>query len=228
MSLTSPRVIFPSIALALAALMVASCGQQNLPTSPSVTTALTGQQAVVAEYFMEIVDPTSELSGAERYKLLEEPVPPPPPPGSIPDPWPPTGPPQRGPAGTPLAGPPSTNQRMHIKIDPDPNTGVPHSGVPVGIFACRNHPYTWYYDQTVATDTGLEIKIQTRYNYFDNRWAGENRDGFNVRGNSGVVLHTRWCSSYPRPHFTQTNFKVSVENGEEFSFNGPYVALKSP
>src|SRR5262245_30781217 len=88
MSLTSPRIIFPSIVLALASLMVASCGQQNLPTSPSLTTALTGLQGPAAEYFMELADPTPPPSGVERYTLLDEPGPPPAP-GSPPQPWPP-------------------------------------------------------------------------------------------------------------------------------------------
>lgn len=224
MSLTSPRVVFPSIALALAALMVASCGQQNLPTSPSAASALMGQPQVVTELFIDLVDPTPPPpAGLEKYKLLDEPAPPPPS-GSGPEPWPP-GPPPRAQPGVPVPTEPSTNERLHVKIDPEP---VPHSGTPVGTFSCRDNRFTWYYDQVIATDTGVPIKITKRENYFDGRYVNKNEDSFSVGGNSSVTIHTRWCSGWPRPHYTQTKFFGSDDYGKDFVFSAPWVRLLTP
>ena|SRR6266850_4220980 len=228
MSLTSPRLIVPSIVLALAALMVASCGEHNLPTSPSLSTAPTGQLQTVTELWVDLADNSPAPSGPEKFRLLDEDPPPPPPePGSKWTPWPPGAPPRAQP-GVPFPGDPSTNPRMHVKLDPDGDQGVPHSGRPVGTYGCRDNRYTWYYDQIIATDTGIPVKITKRENFFDGRYAGKNQDSFQVAGNSSVTLHTRWCSGWAKPHYTQTKLYGQADNGEEIVFNGPYVALLSP
>jgi hypothetical protein len=218
-------LIVPSIVLALAALMVASCGEHNLPTSPSLTTAPMGQQPTVTELWVDLVDPTPPSSGPERFRLLDEPDPPPPP-GSKPSPWPP-GPPPRAQPGKPVPDSPSTHERLHVKIDPDAE-GVPHSGRPVGIYSCRDNRFTWYYDQIIATDTGVPVKITLRENFFDGRFVNQSGDSFQIAGNSSVVLHTRWCSAIPRPHFTQHRLKGADDYGKEIIFNSPYIALLSP
>ena len=228
MSLTSPRLIVPSIVLALAALMVASCGEHNLPTSPSLSTSPMGQLQTVTELWVDLADDRpGPPSGAEKFRLLDEPPAPPPEPGSKWQPWPPGAPPRAQP-GVPVPGEPTTNPRLHVKVDPDPNDGVPHSGRPVGIYSCRDNRYTWYYDQIIATDTGIPVKITKRENFFDGRYTGKNEDSFQVAGNSSVTLHTRWCSAWPRPHYAQTKLYGQADNGEEITFNGPYVALLTP
>lgn len=228
MSLTSPRLIVPSIVLALAALMVASCGEHNLPTSPSLSTAPMGQLQTVTELWVDLADDTPPPSGPAKFRLLEgEPSPPPPEPGSKWEPWPP-GPPPRAQPGVPVPGEPTTHPRLHVKIDPNQDQGVPHSGQPVGIYSCRDNRYTWYYDQIVTTDTGIAVKITKRENFFDGRYTGKNESSFQVGGNSAVVLHTRWCSAWKKPHYTQTRLYGQDDNGDQFIFNGPNVALLSP
>jgi hypothetical protein len=208
MSLTSPRLIFPITALALAALMVASCGQQDLPSAPTRMTALSGQQPVVAEFTVYLVDDT----------------PPPPPPGSEPSPWPPGAPPRAQP-GVPVPIDPTTHERLHVKLDPDP---VAHSGAPIPIRGCRDNRFTWFYDQIVATDTGVPIKITKRENFFDGRYTSTNHDSFSVPGNSSVILRTRWCSAYPIPHYAQTKFFGADEYNNDFIYSAPRARLKSP
>jgi hypothetical protein len=187
-------------------------------------TAPGGHQPTVTELFVDLIDPGPAASGSEQFRLLDEDDPPPP--GSQPSPWPPIGFPRPQP-GKPTPESPSTNSRMHVKVDPPPDH-VPHSGKPVGIFGCRDNRFTWYYDQYVTTDSGLSITVRSRDNFFDGRWVSENKDGFNVAGNSSVVLHTRWCSAVPRPHYTQHRFQVEVEGGERFTFYTDYIALLSP
>jgi len=114
---------------------------------------------------------------------------------------------------------------MHVKIDPEP---VPHSGKPVGTYACRDNKYSWYYDQIVATDTGVPVKIGKRQNFFDGRYVSTNNDSFQIAGNNSVTLHTRWCSGWPRPHYTQTKFFAVDDYGKEFEFSAPWVRLLSP
>src|SRR2546425_3912430 len=228
MWLTSPRFIFPMIVVALAALMVVSCGQQNLPTSPSLMTSASGGQQTVRALFETLVDETP-AAGAANFRPLDEDEPPPPPPapGTRWSPWPPDGFPRALP-GVPVPGFPSTHQRMHVKVDPEPNDGVRHDGKPVGTYSCRDNRYTWYYDQIVATDTGIAVKITKRYNFFDGRYVNKNENSFSVNGNSSVTLHTRWCSAIPRPHYAQTIFTGEDDNHEQITFNAPFVALLSP
>jgi hypothetical protein len=116
---------------------------------------------------------------------------------------------------------------MHLKIDPE---RVAHSGRPVGTFSCRDNRFTWYYDQYVVNDTGVPLKVIERENYFDGRWVSTNKQGFNIPGNGTVVLPTRWCSGVQRSHYTQTIFKVQVDEsgGEQFTLSGPNVALLAP
>ena len=224
MSLTSPRLIVPSIVLALAALMVASCGEHNLPTSPSLSTAPMGQLPTVTELWVDLVDPTPPPSGPERFRLLDDEPAPPPPSGSGPEPWPP-GPPPRAEPGKPVPTEPSNHERLHVKIDPEP---VPHSGKPVGTRSCRDNRFTWYYDQIIATDTGVPIKITKRENFFDGRYVNKSEDSFQVAGNNSVTVHTRWCSGWARPHYTQTRLFGQDDNGREFIFSGPWVRLLTP
>ena len=227
MSLTSPRFIFPMIVVALAALMVVSCGQQNLPTSPSLMTTASGGQQTVREIFETLVDETP-ASGAASFRPLDEnDPPPPPPPGSRWAPWPPDSFPRAQP-GVPVPGFPSTHPRMHVKIDPNQDDGVPHDGKPVGIYSCRDNRYTWYYKQFVTTDTGIGVRIKSRRNFFDGRFVSENKDNFKVDGNSAVTLNTRWCSAIPKPHYAQTQYIGEDENNDQITFYGPFVALLSP
>ena len=121
--------------------------------------------------------------------------------------------------------PPSTHFRVHIKIDPEI---VPYSGVPVPLYSCRDNRHTWYYDQHVITDTGIGVTFNERENFFDGRFTSKNGETIRIEGNSSVILRTRWCSAYPKPHYAQTRFKGKDDNGEAITLSGPWVQLLSP
>ena len=121
--------------------------------------------------------------------------------------------------------PPSTHFRVHVKITPEP---VPYSGVPVPTFSCRDNRHTWYYDQQLATDTGIGVTFTERENFFDGRFVGKNSETIRIEGNSGAVLHTRWCSAFPLPHYAQTRFKGKDDNGEVITLSGAWVRLLTP
>ena len=210
MSLTSPRLIAPMVALALAAVTITSCTQQT-PTAPS---ALGGSVAVqpAAEYWVTLYDETPGTP------------PPPPPSGSPPSPWPP-GPPPAAQPGVPVPKPPSTHPRVRIRITPEP---VPHSGTRVPTTSCRDHRYSWYYDQELITDTGVTVVFDERHNFFDGRFTSKNTARVSIPGNNSVVVHTRWCSSWPKPHYTQTRWIGKDDYNEPVEIEGPWVRLLTP
>ncbi len=223
--MSSPRVIASLLALSAAAVLIASCGGQTSPSSPSSVISSAELPPAMTEYVDTLVDTVS----GQRLRALDEegPTPAPPiiyPPGSGPDPWPP-GPPPHAEPGVPVPTPPSTHLRLHITINPEP---VTYSGVPVPVFSCRDNKHTWYYDQVLVTDTGLSVTVTERENFFDGRYVSTNRTAFTIPGNSGVTLHTRWCSAYPIPHYAQTRFKGRDETGEPVTISGSWVRLLTP
>lgn len=234
MSLTSPRLIVPCIVLSLAALTIASCAEQGTPTSPSSVTASSSEtvssplQPAVMEYFVTLFDDTPKP--AHQTADPEEPAPapaPPPPPasGSAPVPWPP-GPPPLAAPGVPVPTPPSTHFRLTpMKVDPEP---VSHSGTPVGIFSCRDLQYTWYYDQHLNAETSVPVTFTDRENFFDGRFVSRNTETIRLVVHVPVILHTRWCSAFPKPHYAQTRFNGKDDNGDPVTISGPWVRLLTP
>lgn len=217
MSLRSPRLIAPMVALALGAVTIASCSEQPSPTSPSALRTSAAVQPA-AEYWVTLFDETPP--DAPPAPGAEPPLPPAP--GSPPSPWPP-GPPPRAQPGVPVPQPPSTHERVRIRITPEP---VPHSGVPTGI--CQGLPYTWYYDQELITDTGVTVVFDERHNFFDGRFTSKNMTRVSIPGNNSVVVHTRWCSAIPIPHYTQTRWIGKDDYNQPVEIEGPWVRLLTP
>lgn len=211
MSLRSPRLAAPLVAIALAAATIASCSQQT-PTAPSALNGSIASQPA-AEYWITLFDETPPGEPAPTY-----------PPGSAPSPWPP-GPPPRALPPTPEPKPPSTHQRVRIRINPEP---VPASTTRIQTTSCRDHEYFWYYDQELITDTGVTVVFDERHNFFDGRFTSKNTARVSVPGNNSVIVHTRWCSSYPKPHYTQTRWIGKDDYNAEVVIEGPWVRLLSP
>jgi len=221
--MSSPRLIASLLGLSAAAVLIASCGDQMSPTTPSSLTAAPVLRSTATEFFDALADPSGPWLGA----LDNEPAPELPiiyPPGSAPDPWPP-GPPPLALPGVPMPTEPSTHVRLHITITPEP---VTYSGVPIPTFSCRDNQHTWYYDQVLVTDTGIPVTFTERENFFDGRYVSTNMTPVTIAGNTGVTLHTRWCSAYPKPHYAQTRFKGRDETGEPVTISGPWVRLLTP
>lgn len=42
------------------------------------------------------------------------------------------------------------------------------------------------------------------------------------------MLKMRWCSGYGRFHYTQTRFKLTDDQGGEFTVSGQWVRLLAP
>lgn len=223
MTLTSSRLIVPFAVLSLAALTIASCSQQGTPTAPSSTNMSAGLQPTVTEYFVTLYDPGPAHETAATRDVND--TAPPPAPGSATVPWPP-GPPPLAAPGVPMPTPPSTHFRMTpIKVDPEP---VAHSGVPIGISGCRDLKYTWYYDQHLNAETDTPVTLGERQNFFDGRYVNTNKESIRLVVHVPVVLHTRWCSAYPKPHYVQTKFKGVDDKGGAVEISGPWVRLLTP
>ena len=215
--MSSPRVIASLLALSAAAVLIASCGEQPLPTVASPVAVATIAQSPT-EFVDMLVDPAGPLGTlADTPPVVY-------PPNTPPDPWPP-GPPPKAQPGVPVPTDPSTSTKIHIMIEPEP---VTHSGVPVPVAGCDNHPYTWYYDQVLVNDSGLALTFTQRENFFDGRYTSTNTQAINIRGNGTVRISTRWCSGYAKPNYTQTRFKGRDETGEPIEISGPWVRLLSP
>ena len=223
MSLKSPRLI-ASLSVICLAVLIVSCGQQsNSPTGPSSFGSSVGVRPAVTEYWVTLSDEAPAGPLDDDPALVPVP-PPPPPPGSGPVPWPPGPPPMAAP-GVPVPTPPSTHFRVSVRIDPE---RVPYSGVPVPLFSCRDNRHTWYYDQKITADTGIGVTFTERGNFFDGRFTSKNTQTIRLEGNNGAILHTRWCSAYPTPHYAQTRFKGRDDNNEPITLSGPWVALLTP
>ena len=212
MSLTSPRLIAPMIAVALAAVTITSCTQQ-LPSAPSEVGGSIARQPA-AEYWITMFDETPPGTPA-----------PPPPSGSPPSPWPP-GPPPAAQPGVPVPRPPSTHSRVRIRILPE--EPVKHSGTRIPLNSCRDHKYTWFYDQELITETGVTVVFGERLNFFDGRFTSKNTDRVSIPGNNSVIVHTRWCSSWPKPHYTQTRWIGKDDYNGDVEIDGPWVRLLTP
>jgi hypothetical protein len=224
MSLTSRKVI--PVAMGLCAVVaLASCSQQSTPTAPSSAIAVTGSP--VAEYYVTLADPSGgtsssrDVSPGSNAETIPEPVYAP---GSATTPWPPGPPPQAAP-GVPMPTPPSTDSRFLLKIEPEP---VAHSGVPIPLPGCQDLKYTWYYDQVLHNQSGIPVTFTERENFFDARFVSVSRETIELAGNGTVILHTRWCSGHPKPHYTQSRFKGKNRDGEAVTISGPWVRLLTP
>ena len=112
-----------------------------------------------------------------------------------------------------------------MKIAPEP---VPYSGKPVGTFSCRDNRHTWYYDQHIYAETGVPVTFTERENFFDGRFVNRNTETIHLGGNSSVILHTRWCSAFAKPHYAQTRFKGKDDYGEAVRISGPWLRLLTP
>jgi hypothetical protein len=113
-----------------------------------------------------------------------------------------------------------------VQVNPEP---VPHSGVPItDTRSCRDLKHTWYYEQTVQALTPVGITIQIRENFFDGRFVNRNTEKIWIPGGGSVVLKTRWCSGYGRFHYVQTRFKMTHDEGGEFTVSGQWVRLMAP
>ena len=112
-----------------------------------------------------------------------------------------------------------------MRIDPEP---VRHSGTPVGIFACRDLKYTWYYDQRLHVESGVSVTFTERENFFDGRFVNRNNTTIHILANDSAILRTRWCSGHALPHYAQTRFKGKDESGDPVIVSGQWVRLLMP
>lgn len=215
----SSRVLASLLAVTVAGVVIASCGDQPSPTAASPVAGASGTAS--ASVFIDMLaDPAGPLGtladGAPPIVY---------PPNTPPDPWPP-GPPPKAQPGVPVPTDPTVSPKMHIMIEPEP---VTHSGVPIPIVSCAtNHPYTWYYEQVLVNDSGLAITFTQRENFFDGRYTSTNPEVIQIRGNGTVRIQTRWCSGYAKPHYAQTRFKGRDETGEPIEMSAPWVRLLTP
>ena len=116
--------------------------------------------------------------------------------------------------------------RLTVKVTPEP---VPHSGQPItNVAGCRDLKHTWFYEQSLHTQTGIPVTITERENFFDGRYVSTIKESFTIGGNGTHKISSRWCSGYGIFHYAQTRFKGKDENGETVVLSGPWVRLMAP
>jgi hypothetical protein len=218
--MSSLRVIVLFLATVVAAGLIASCAEQPLPTGPSSGPLQPAPRpgSAVPQLVDMNADPTEPEFGTRATTPIVYPS------GTPPDPWPP-GPPPKAKPGVPVPTDPTTTAQMHITIDPEP---VMHSGVPVPVSGCDNHPYTWYYSQVLVNDSAVAITITSRENFFDGRYTSTNAQAINIAPQGTVMVDTRWCSGYAMPHYAQTRFKGRDQTGATFVISAPWARLLAP
>ncbi len=165
------------------------------------------------------------------------PVPPAPVPAPAPAPFP-TPPVPENPL-TPRPTPPTVGGPITARVNPDP---VPHSGVPVPLFGCRDNRYTWYYEQILHSNVGhTSYKFTERENFFDGRFVSKIEESIVVEPNGTRRFNSRWCSAYPAlppapgvpgalptVHTAQTRFTGTDDAGNKIVVSGPLVRLLMP
>ena len=230
MSLTRKSLV-SAMAVSMIALVAAACSEQA-PTSPSRLSPISGANGMVQEYWVTMADevpaPAPDDPASEPGEPAPAPAPgdvaPTPGPGGNTGSWPP-GPPPTAAPGVPVPSAPSTHFRVSMKVNPEP---VLHSGQPINdVASCRNLAHTWFYDVTLHGETGVKVNFAERENFFDGRFTSKS-SGFELAPNGTVVLHVRWCSAYPRFHYTQHRFKGTDEQGDKVEIMSPWIALYAP
>jgi hypothetical protein len=127
-----------------------------------------------------------------------------------------------GPTG-PSSLPGSTGS-IQITINPNP---VPFSGQPItDAAACENYENTWFYDQVLTETAGVEVRLTSRIDMFDDKTANT-LQGLNIvippRGTQ--TLRTRWCSGAPTGHTAQSSFSGTDAQGNSVTATGPVARL---
>jgi hypothetical protein len=231
MSLKSRSIVF--LLFLSSALLAWACGASE-PGSPGapgrfVITGPSAAQQTATD--VPVFGESSEVIVAEDDPPAPNPTPAPPPPPPPPDPnfaFDPGPPPKPAPGAFVPEPPTGTHPRVEIKILP--SVVVPFSGKFItDVASCRDsfsaRDNTWFYDQVIATRSGIGVTIQERRNYFDGRLASTVKDSINIGGNSTYTLHSKWCSSTRKFHYVQTQFLMRDAEGNNFTYNGPYVRL---
>jgi len=218
--MTSPRVLASLLALSVAGVVIASCGDQPSPTVASPVAAPTGvfgaaQTPSLLDMLADPTVPTFTTKAVETYA-----------PGTAFEPWPP-GPPPKAQPGVPVPTDPTFSPRMHIVIDPEP---VTHSGVPVPTVSCAtNHPYTWYYDQVFEETSGAAVTLSSRVDFFDG-FSVNIINGINIQvpAKGKATIKARWCSGNAIQHTAQSTFSGVDEKGNAITVNTPAIRLMAP
>jgi hypothetical protein len=131
------------------------------------------------------------------------------------------------PAPTPSPSPAPTVGAVRIELEPNP---VPFSGQPITDSAgCAGSKNTWFYDQKLMENGGVDVVFTQRIDKFDGRvvntLSGQN---IQVPANSQIRIKSRWCSSQAVHHSAQTTFSGSDAKGNPITVEGPVADLKSP
>jgi hypothetical protein len=240
MSLKSRSIVF--LVFLSSALVAWSCGgsEPRSPGSPSsfVMTGPSGQQqdATDVPVFTETDETNPDPADDPPEDAPPAPGPAPGPPAPPPPPPPPDpnfafnpGPPPKPAPGAFVPEPPTTSHpRLEIKIIP--SVVVPFSGKFItDVASCRDsfsaRDNTWFYDQIIVTRSGIGVTISERRNYFDGRLSSTIKDTIRIGGNSTYTIHSKWCSSTRKFHYVQSQFLVRDDEGQNFTFNGPWVRL---
>src|ERR1051325_135742 len=113
--MSSPRVLASLLALSVAGVVIASCGEQPSPTvaspvSPPTSVIRAGQTPTLVDMLADPTEPTFSTLAVDPYA-----------PGTAYEPWPP-GPPPKAQPGVPVPTDPTSSPKMHIVIDPEPVT----------------------------------------------------------------------------------------------------------
>lgn len=199
--------------VAAAAVFSSSCGagEQRSPTAPDQLSSVTVLRTETLADEAPEGPPEGEPAPGTEPPPDGNPPPEAAPPTLAPVPVPPPLPP--GVLPPPVPGPVLTHPRAGARIEPSP---VPYSGQPITDAAgCRDLKHTWFYEQVLYATSGIAVTFTERENFFDSRFVSKVAESIHIPGNGTVRLRSRWCSGYPLPHVTQTNYRGKDENGND-------------
>lgn len=132
------------------------------------------------------------------------------------------------PAPTPAPPAPATTKgAVVIEIEPNP---VPFNGQPITDSpGCANSKNTWFYDQKLIEQGGVDVIFTSRIDKFDQRVVNSLSNlNIQVPANSQVRIKSRWCSSQAVAHTAQTTFSGIDTKGNPLTVEGPVANLQSP
>lgn len=116
---------------------------------------------------------------------------------------------------------------VNVTITPNP---VPYSGKPItDVPGCANLNNTWYYDQVLKEESGLEVRFTKRLDTFDG-WPINDVSNLNIviPANGSITLPTRWCSATSAEHNAHSTFTGTDAKGNTVVATGGVVRLLKP
>jgi hypothetical protein len=95
--------------------------------------------------------------------------------------------------------------------------------------SCVGRPDTWFYDQVLQEDGGVDVTFTARADLFDDKLTNNLTNlNLTVAAHGTLALHTRWCSGTGTLHSAQTTLTGADAKGNAITVTGPVAHLIAP